>query len=197
MLGSILAENKALQAYGTALGKLADDQFVTTDSDAKTITDTLTSLKAVGAPVVAAVGSVFSVIESAALNGYRQHELKKVMIGPSAEAFKTIMASYKALSDQYDVALQNEMKDLALIQNSIKKKRGDQEAVAVAELGYRFALIQNDIQQKQAALADYSKAVAKVVPAFDAAARDLSHPSPKEIYESVKSFAAQVKDAHD
>jgi hypothetical protein len=197
VLGSILAENKAMQAYGSALGKLADDQFATTDTDAKAVTTTLTSLKAVGAPVVAAVGSVFALIESAALNGYRQHELKKVMIGPPADAFKTIMTSYTALADQYSGSLQHELDNLALIQNAIKVKHGDKEAVAVAELGYRFAVIQNDITQKQAALDDYSKAIAKVEPAFDAAVKDLKNPNPKEIYDAVKSFAAQVKDAHD
>jgi hypothetical protein len=101
------------------------------------------------------------------------------------------------LSAQYSTALQNEMKNLTLIQGAIEQKHGDQEAVAVAELGYRFATVHNDVAQKQAALADYSKAIAKVEPAFEAAVKDLTNPSPKEIYESVKAFAAQVKDAHD
>jgi hypothetical protein len=197
VLGSILAENKALQAYAAALASLADDQFVTTDTDAKVVTDTLTSYAKVTGPEVEAVGSVFSAVESAALNGYRQRELKKVMTGPPADAFKTIMASYSSLSNQYTVALKNEKNNLALIQAGINQKHGGQEPVAVAELGYRFAIIQQDIDQKMAALDEYSKAIAKLQPAFDAAVMDLTHPNPKEIYDSVKSFASTVKDAHD
>jgi hypothetical protein len=197
VLASILAENKALQAYGGALASLADDQFVTTDTDAKVVTDTLTKYKMVSDPVVEAVDSVFSAVETAALNGYRQRELKKVMVGPPAEAFKTIMSSYASLSDQYTVALHNEKINLALIQAGINQKHGGQEPVAVAELAYRFAAIQLDIDQKTAALDDYSRAIAELQPAFDAAVMDLTHPSPKEIYDSVKSFASTVKDAHD
>jgi hypothetical protein len=197
VLGSILEENKAMQAYGAALASLADDRFATTDTDAKVVTDTLTSYKVVTAPVVEAVGSVFAAVESAALNGYRQRELKKVMTGPPADAFKTIMASYTSLSTQYTVALQNEKNNLALIEQGITKKHGEREPVAVAELGYRFAIIQSDIAQKAAALDDYSRAIAELNPAFDAAVMDLTHPNPKEIYDSVKTFASTVKDAHD
>jgi hypothetical protein len=53
------------------------------------------------------------------------------------------------------------------------------------------------LPRKAAAIKDFSDAVGKVNPAFDAAAQDINNPNPKGIYPSVAAFVAQVNDVHD
>ena len=197
VLQSILAENKVLKAYADALNNMAQNQFVATDTDAKAVTGTLESVGVVSAPVVAAVGSVFSLIETAALNGYRQNELSKAMTGGPATAFKTIMVSYTQLADQYSGALDRQLSNIELTRNAIKHDYQKKEPVAIAEMSVRFDALRDDVAAKAAAVKDFTAALAKVNPAFDAAVQDLSNPNAKEIYESVKAFATQAKDAHD
>jgi len=197
VLDSLLELNKALQAYGAALNSMAQDQFVTADTDSKTVTGSLQMLDVVSAPVVAAVGSLFSLVETAALQGYRQHELVKAMTGQPAAAFKTVTAAYVRLGDQYAGALERQQSNITLISNAIVHDYSRTEPVSTAEMSVRLAALHDDVANRAAAIKDFVAAVAKVDPAFDAAAQDLTTPSPKEVYEAVKAFAAQVTDAHD
>ncbi|MGH7032804.1 MAG: hypothetical protein ACREFL_03650 [Stellaceae bacterium] len=197
VLDSLLELNKALQAYGAALNSMAQDQFVTADADSNAVTGSLQTLEVVPAPVVAAVGSLFSLVETAALQGYRQHELAKAMTGQPAAAFKTVMAAYVRLGDQYAGALERQQSNTTLISNAIVHDYSHTEPVAAAEMSIRLAALHDDVANRAAAIKDFAAAVAKVDPAFDAAAQDLTNPSPKEIYTAVKAFAAQVKDTHD
>jgi hypothetical protein len=148
VLDSILAENKALQAYSAALSNLAQDQFVTADTDAKAVTTTLQNLKVVSSPVVAAVGSVFSFVETAALQGYRQKELSTAMTGEPATAFKTIMGSYAQLADQYSEALDSRLSNIDLVKNEIVPHHQRMEPVAVAEISARLTVLHDRVAAK-------------------------------------------------
>lgn len=195
-LQSILVENKALQAYGNALSNIAADQFATTTGDSQHVTATMQS-SGISAPVQAAIASIFATVEQAALNGYRQHELVKVMTGAPATAFKTVMANYKQLTDQYSGALSRQLDNIDLIQQDITRHDQSKEPLAVAEFSVRLSALKLAVQQKASAVKAFSDAVDKVDPAFDDAVQDLHHPNPKEIYQSVQTFATQAKDAHD
>lgn len=207
VLTAILVENKALKAYGQALSNIAQNQFVTVDTDAKSVTTSLQRANVVPAPVVAAVGSVFSLVETAALKGYRQKELSKALTGKPAVAVQTVMASYAQLATQYSRALVSYRENIDLVKNAIahcpKHKKTitpchtQQEPVAVTELWFRLTALQDSAASKSDAIKAFSMAVDKVKPAFNAAAQDLTNPNPKEIYQAVKIFATQVKDAND
>jgi hypothetical protein len=234
---AILVETKALQAYAQALNSVAQDQFVTADADGDTLTKTLQGTKVVTAPVATAVGSLFSLVETAALSGYRQRELTKVMTGQSAADLKTVMASYTVLVAQYSGSLDRAMRNIDLMEGalqhqeevrekqekrwnelllklaqedkkesrkeliqelqSIREQYESPEPVAVSEMKIRLTAIQLDLRAKSSAVEDFGKAVAALNPAFDAAVKDLEHPSLKDFYADVKAFASQVKDAHD
>ncbi len=197
VLKALIAENTAIEAYAKALSDMAQDQFVTTDTDAKSVTTTLQNSGAVSSPVVAAVGSIFSLVEEAALKEYRQKELSKAMTGEPADAFKTIMASYSQLAIQYSNALDTQLSDLETIKAAIAHDHQKAEPVAVAEMFVRLEALHQDIQAKATAIKAFTGAIDKANAAFDSAARDLTNPNPKDIYDSVSAFASQVNDAHD
>jgi hypothetical protein len=200
---SILIETRALQAYATVLNSVAQDQFVTTDDDSNSLGASIDTLKGTsGGAVAAAVSKIFSLVESAALSGYRQRRLTEVMSGGNAQAFKTIMVSYTQLVDQYSGALQRRSDDIDLMRAAMSNVHSGHnfartEPLAFAEFSLRLDGIQADLKSKQAALEGFKAAVLKIEPAFEAAAQDLTRPNPKEIYSDVKAFAGQVKDAHD
>jgi len=200
---SILVETKALEAYATALNSVAQDQFVTTDNDAKSLSASIDTVKGTsGGAVATAVSKIFSLVEEAALSGYRQRKLKDVMTGAPAEAFKTIIGSYTQLVSQYSGALQRRSQDIDIMRLAMSNPKSGRnyaqmEPLAFAEFSLRLDSVQADIKGKQAALQEFKKAVEKLDPAFDAAAKDLTNPSPKDIYDDVRAFASQVKDAHD
>jgi hypothetical protein len=146
---------------------------------------------------MAAVGSVFSLVETAAFKGYRQAELSKAMTGEPAAAFDKIMVSYAQLAEQYSGALDSQLSNIELTKNAIKHDYKKTEPLAVAEMSVRLDALHDDVAAKAAAIKDFTAALDKVKPAFDAAVKDLTSPNPQEIYESVKVFAAQVEDAHD
>ena len=64
-------------------------------------------------------------------------------------------------------------------------------------MSVRLDDLQLDIETKVAAIKAFTDAISKASAAFDAAVQDLDHPNPNEIYDSVRDFAAQAKDAHD
>lgn len=195
-LKSMVAENKALGAYASALKSVAANQFATTTTDSGDVSATLKSFK-VSAPVISAVGAVFSTIETAVLDGYRQREIGKVMNAPTGKALKTIIRSYSKLASQYAKLLKHWRDNIGLISNGIAHSHIKTEPVAVAELQLRLTKLQQSLKAKRSAVIAFATAIGKLKPAYDAAAKDLRHPSPTEIYADVKSFASQVKDAHD
>ena len=196
-LAAILIESKALQAYGTALSTLAQDQYVTTDTDGKAATGSLGATGLVKAPVVNAVGSIFGFVETAALEGYRKGKLEDAMTGPTADAFRTIVASFGALSKQYAVALHSQADNIDLISSVFTHNHSATEPLATMEVKLRLATLQSGIAAKTAALKDFNDALAKLEPAFDAAVADIDHPSGKEINDSIKSFAGKANAVHD
>jgi len=196
-LAAILIESKALQAYGVALGTLAQDQYVTVDTDVKAATGGLGDTGLVKAPVVSAVGQVFGFVETAALEGYRKGKLTDAMTGPTADAFKTIVASFGVLSQQYAVALSRQASNIEIISSVFAHNHGATEPLATMEVKLRLAALQSSIAAKTAALKDFNDALAKLEPAFDAAVADIDHPNGKEITDSIKSFAGKANAVHD
>lgn len=197
VLRAIAIENKALQAYGTALGNIAQDQFVDADTDSRSVTTTLQTVQSVSAPVATAIGSLFTLVETAALSGYRQHELSKVMNGPSADAVETLVRDFGALSSQYSVSLQHQLLNLDLMKGAFIRNHRDNEPLAVAEMSVRLQSLRSDIEQKITAVKAFDTVLATVRPAFNAALQDLNKPGAKELYTDVQAFAAKVSDAHD
>jgi hypothetical protein len=196
VLDKILAENTAIQAYGAALGSLAQDQFVTTTADAGKVAGTLKSLD-VPSPVTAAVNSVFALVEGAALKGYRQAQLRDVLTGEAAQSFKIVVASYGALASQYAGALARESANIGLMEGAVAHFDSVREPIAVAEMKVRFEGVRQDAAAKKAAVDAFVAAISGLDPAFDAAARDVTEPNPKMIYDDVSAFAKQVQDAHE
>jgi hypothetical protein len=195
-LSAILIESQALQAYGAALATLAQDQFVTSDADAKAATAGLSATGLVQAPVVTAVSTIFGFVETAALEGYRKGKLLDAMTGANADAFKTLVASFDVLSKQYAVALRGQIANIDIISNVFAHNHGATEPLATMEVKLRLATLKASIAAKAAALKDFNDALAKLDPAFDAAADDTGHPSDREIYESIKTFAGKAKTVH-
>jgi hypothetical protein len=124
---AILVETKALQAYAQALNSVAQDQFVTADTDGQTLTTSLQGTNVVTAPVATAVGSLFSLVETAAFSGYRQRELTKVMTGQAAADLKTVMASYTVLVAQYSGSLDRAMRNIDLIEGALQHQEDARE----------------------------------------------------------------------
>ena len=61
----------------------------------------------------------------------------------------------------------------------------------------RLQTRQRDIATKRDAANAFAVAVGKINSVFDAAAANLTNPSPKETQPEVLVFAKQVRDAHD
>lgn len=196
-LDAMLVENKAMQAYGSALGSMAQDQFVSANTDQKSVTDALSGAKAVTAPVASAIGTVFGLVETAALQGYRQHELSVAMTGAPAAAFKTITENDQVLAQQYEASINTEKSNLVLIGDAVVHDHSKGEPLAAYEFQARLKGLDGDLDSKLTAIKAYEKAISSVDRAFDAAAKDIQNPSPKEIYQEVATFAENVHDADE
>jgi hypothetical protein len=203
-LNNLLVNNKALAAYGTALTNLAQDQYVTTDTDSKDVSGMLTSLGQ-SSKVASAISTVFGFIENAALQGYRQRHISQAMTGAPAEAFAAIANDTTALCAQYDHQLTTELSILAVIQNALTNPKGTDahpaaeksEPIAVAEMNHRLTGVAGDVSAKQVALESFCEAAGKLNPAFADAVTSLKRPSVTDLTTSIKDFASQAKAAHD
>lgn len=197
VLGKLLQENKAFEAYGAALSSLAQDQYVTTDEDGKAVSAALTSLGG-SAPLVAAVDSIFTAVEHWALSGYRERHIKDAINGAPAQAFLTVTGDMGALVKQYRDSLDTELQRIDLIEtdlgsNDVRKH----EPIAAAEMDLRLKGLTVTVKSKQAALDAYAKSVAGLPAALASAQRDVKHPDKKAIAAAIKTFASEAKDAHD
>lgn len=191
----IVVENKAIQAYGAAIGNLAQDQYVNSASDAGTVDSILKATGLTTDPIAAAVKDVFAIVEKAFLEGYRRDRLEDAMTGPSGDAFKKIMADYMALANQYAIELKAESGDIQAVINLFTSDYRRAEPVASAELVSRLMALKASVDNRAGSIKSFADAVAKADKAFDAAVQDIEHPTPKDLYSEVSSFASMIKTA--
>jgi hypothetical protein len=166
-LNGILEVNAVLKGYAEALGQLASDDAVTFTQELDALEATLRTIDINGSNPfdgarAEAVSSLARYLSNAALNGYRQKELRET-IAIGHEHLDGIIGGLDAVAGDYQALLRNERQNVVTHQNLIiiqRKKGGNAADLDDKLLATKQAI--ESVATRERAADDYRKILAKL-----------------------------------
>ena len=166
-LNGILEVNAVLKGYAEALGQLASDDAVTFTAEMDALEASLARIEIngnnpFGGARAAAVSGLARYLSNAALNGYRQKELRKT-IEIGQQHLDEIVGGLDDVAGDYQALLRNEKQNVVTHQNLIivqRKKGGSTADLDDKLLQTKLAI--ESIETRERAADDYKRILAKV-----------------------------------
>ena len=169
-LDGILEVNAVLKGYAEALGQLASDDAVTFTQELDALEASLERININGGnpfqgPRAQAVSGLARYLSNAALDGYRQKELRQT-IREGHEHLDQIVEGLDAVAGDYQAILRNEKQNVVTNQNLIivQRKKGGNTADLDDKLLQTKAAMAS-IESRERAAEDYKKILAKLAEA--------------------------------
>ncbi len=170
----IVNVNNVLKGYAEALGNLASDDVVTFTQDVDALKSSLASVETFQGEKAEAVFKLAEFLFNAALNGYRQRELKETIVMAHDDLVEIIEGLTVVTSD-YQVELSKEKKNVEQIQGILindRKKPEDQRVFEISsseidQMLFEFQQKLQFIQEKDQAANDYKDILSKIKKAHE------------------------------
>ena len=192
----LLLMHQALTSYMAAVGDLAADDLADADKDLDGMFDAAVKANYVDETTGAPLRSLSKVLAEAAMNGYRQRELNKVIAAANAP-LQQLIAHQLALMAGYGESLANERAMQVRHQrvlHAMAREKG-REPVAAELIWERSNLTAAQFRQREKALPKYVETLKQIAAGHQALYDNRDNLSNKEVAAQIKRYTRRIQAA--
>lgn len=192
----LLLMHQALAGYMAAVGELAADGLAEADTELDGMFDAAVKANYVDETTGAPLRSITKILTEAALNGYRQRELNKV-IGAANAPLQQLIAHQLLLMNGYSESLANERAMQVRHQRVLHAMARDKgrEPVAAELIWERGNLSAAQFAQREKAIPKYVETLKQIAAGHQALYDNRDNLSNKEVAAQIKRYTKRIQAA--
>jgi len=192
----LLLMHQALTAYMAAVGELAADGLAEADTELDGMFDAAVKANHVDETTGAPLRSISKILAEAALNGYRQRELNKVIAAANAP-LQQLIAHQLVLMEGYGQSLANERAMQVRHQrvlHAMAREKG-REPVAAELIWERSNLSAAQFREREKALPKYVETLKQIAAGHQALYDNRERLSNQEVAAQIKRYTKRIRAA--
>lgn len=190
----LMLMHQALSSYMTTLGELAADDLAEADTELDAMFNAAAKANYVDETTGAPLRSISKILVEAALNGYRQRELNKVIAAGNAP-LQQLIANQLAIMEGYRESLAVERAMQVSHQRALYAMARDKgrEPVAAELLWERGNLTAAQFAQREKALPKYVETLKQIAAGHQALYDNRESLSNKEVAAQIKRYTKRIR----
>lgn len=191
--GALLMQ-AALSRYMEALADLADDDLVVLDAEVQELANAAAKAELLDANQAGAVGGIGALLSEAALNGYRQRQLTRVIEQGNAP-LQALVKHIKTMMVVYERQLVNDQERFRQHFNALDTMAGTTEPVAAQLAWMEQRMGARAFAPRRAALAQYIETIEGIGVAHQALYDNRGRISDSEVRAQLKRYIKRIRAA--
>lgn len=190
-------QHRAVASYMEALADLAGDEVPVADDEIGAMVDAASSAGYLNAATAAPIKTLAQGLTSAALDGYRQRELKQLITANNAP-LQAVLASLVQSVQAFDASLQVERAAATRYYRSLhaRARENAREPVAAEMIWARSQLSNAEYDERGKAMAPYADSLRAIAAAHQALYDRRDKIDDKQVHAQLKKYTRQIRTAH-